>query len=243
MTLEVTMPTVPSLDVTPLYALAGAGDVAVTTLRKRAADLQASARSLPTRVLELPTGIQSGLTRRAVEVQERLRTLPIRVQEFPTRVQTLPTRVQELPAQAAKVQQTVRTAAGELTGKAIANYGEWAQRGEQVVAGLRGDSTGVATAPVAKPSAKTGAKAPVGKASAGKAPVGTAKPTAAKPAAAKPAAKKATKKAVTPSAAVEAVAASAPVVTETAVPTLPETQIVLPDTTTTLPGTNGTTAL
>jgi len=77
------MPTVPQIDVTPLYALAGAGEVAITALRKRTADLQEQASSLRVRAL---------------------------------------------------------TAAEELAGKAVASYGEFAHRGEQIVAGLRGDS-------------------------------------------------------------------------------------------------------
>jgi hypothetical protein len=66
------MPTVPSIDVTPLYALAGAGDVAVNVLRKRAAELSAQARTL----------------------QVQARALPTRVQELPAFVQELPTELQ-----------------------------------------------------------------------------------------------------------------------------------------------------
>src|SRR3954451_23341306 len=61
------MPAVPSLDTKPLYALAGAGDAAVTALR--------------TRVVALPSLVQA---------------LPAQVKELPTQVKELPTQVKEL---------------------------------------------------------------------------------------------------------------------------------------------------
>src|SRR3954465_5095098 len=63
------MPAVPSLDSKPLYALAGAGDAAVSALR--------------TRVVALPSLVQG---------------VPAQVKDLPTQVKDLPTQVKELRA-------------------------------------------------------------------------------------------------------------------------------------------------
>lgn len=222
------MPTVPSLDVTPLYALAGAGDLAVVELRKRAGELQAQVRTLPNAVRELPaelpgalSDVQTSLIRQAAVVQQRVRSLP-------TRFQDLPVLVQELPAQAVK---QVRSAAEEWSGKAASSYSEWAKRGEQVVAGLRGDTS--ASVPAAKTTATTTKSA--AKTVGQKTATGAAKA----PKAAKPAVKSAAQAVAETAPVVTEPVVSAPVVTEPAVsePTVSEAPVTAPELT--LPDTDG----
>jgi hypothetical protein len=156
---EVTMPSIPStptLDVKPLYALAGAGDLAVAEVRKRAIEFQGQVRTLPASLrelqAELPTSLSevpATLAKQAAVVQQRVRTLPGLVQELPALV--------------------------------ASNYAGWAERGEQVVAGLRGDTkTGTPAAKVnsttVTPAASTVGKSPKPKSAK------VAKPAAAKPA-------------------------------------------------------------
>src|SRR5690242_4764968 len=112
MTRRSSVPT-PSIDAKPLYALAGAGEAAVSALRARVNNLPDSVKSIQTTAQ----------------------------QNFQTQVKALPTLVQGLPTQIADLRVQVRKQVIDLASKAEAAYDDFAAQGEKVVAARRGTVT------------------------------------------------------------------------------------------------------
>src|SRR4051812_34420078 len=176
------MPNVPTIDAKPLYAIAGVGELAVERLRTRATALPGQVKELPSRAgsrqIDLVNKAQSqviDLRNQAIALPGELRktaeTLPADVRRQAEELtatlrkqrETLPTLPTELRNQAETLPESLRRQVEDLAVKATAAYDEFAARGGQVVAGLRGDTPKPKRAP-AKPAAK--------KASATKAPAG-----------------------------------------------------------------------
>jgi len=113
---------------TPLYAVAGAADLAVAALRELPAHAPAIAQRAETF---------------GVQVRDRLAELPAELQklrtDLPTDVQKLridlPTLVQDVPAK-------VRKYAAELAGDLSETYAELAVRGEEAVGRFRREHAG-----------------------------------------------------------------------------------------------------
>jgi hypothetical protein len=142
-------------DAKPLYALAGIGDLTVERLRQRAADLQIQVKDLPAYALahrdELRTQFQSQIAefRRQVEhLPEDARrqvdelTKVVRDQVGPPSHELLRS-LEELPAelrrQIDEMGEAFRHQADEFSAKAAAVYDDLVNRGERMVAELRGD--------------------------------------------------------------------------------------------------------
>jgi len=123
------MPAVPSIDTKPLYAIAGAGDAAVTALRARVVALPESVKTLQSTV---QTQLQS------------------QVKALPARVQVVPGQVKDLRAQ-------LRKQVHDLATRAEQAYGEFAAQGAKAVAARRG-TTQVTTKSASKPAAKRASK-------------------------------------------------------------------------------------
>jgi hypothetical protein len=158
------MPSVPTIDTKPLYAIAGAGDFAVETLRARATVLQTQVKHLPSRAQ----------TRR-VEVTKQAQSLPTELRKQVTEVPTtLRKQVEDLTATLRKQPETLRKQADELGARVASRYADLADRGEKVVAGLRGDSVKSADKPTAKkPSTKPATRKPAAKAPVAEGPAAT----------------------------------------------------------------------
>ena len=155
-------------DPKPLYALAGAGDLAVERYREVVAQFPEQVKELRKQAEELPSRAQS----LPIELRKQVKELRKQAEELPSRAQSLPVEL--------------RKQAEDFRKQAISAYDDFAIRGEKVVAGLRGEKPGKSVGTHDRKPAATPAK----KATAKKA---TAKRTTAKKATAKrPTAKKAT---------------------------------------------------
>jgi len=110
--------TIPA-DRKPLYALAGAGDLAVAKLRDLPVELQKELAKVPAELAKLPTQWQKN----AAQVQKTVQQRFAEVQKLPTQVQ-----------QRASVVQAVATGI----------YGELATRGEKALGQLRRETKGQA---------------------------------------------------------------------------------------------------
>jgi hypothetical protein len=144
---ELKVPTVeiPTAVEKPVYAVVGAGDLAVERATAQVEKAQAQAKAAP----GLPAQVQAKLTELSTKAQAQAKALPELLKALPASVKaTLDTKVSKPLA----VRQD----------KAEAFYGTLATRGEKVVTGL---TKKPATKPAVKPAAK---KAPAKKAPAKK---------------------------------------------------------------------------
>jgi hypothetical protein len=152
-------------DATPLYALAGAGDLAVEKLREvpeRAAALAGDRKAAQERATARLHEAQSRLTEAQAKVTEQVGALPTDLKQFQER------------AQGFALQQVGRAA--EFAVKAREVYDELAERGRTVVERERGphesapagEISGSASAPARKPTAASGGSASGGSASGAK---------------------------------------------------------------------------
>jgi hypothetical protein len=123
-TVRTTIPSITVFDPKPLYALAGAGDLAVERVR--------------TLVAEFPTQVQE-LRKQVEDFPSRAHSLPVELrktaEDFRKQAEDFPSRAQSLPEE-------LRKTAEELSSKASSAYDDFASRGEKVVAGLRGEKPG-----------------------------------------------------------------------------------------------------
>ncbi len=145
----------------PVYAFAGAGDLAADQLKK----LAAQAPELQARAAELPQELKKLVDELPADLQKLAATLPADLQKFAT---DLPSIAAQFQAKAREIDVADVTAAVKKNvetaqTKAVDAYGVLVERGQQVVAKRDGAET-----KVAKPSAPK--KAPVKKAVAKKAP-------------------------------------------------------------------------
>jgi hypothetical protein len=171
-TVRTTIPAITVFDPKPLYALAGAGDLAVERYRARVAAFPTQVKVLRKQVDELPSRAQS----LPVELRKQVKVLRKQAEDFPSRAQSLPVEL--------------RKQAEDFRKQAANAYDDFATRGEKVVAGLRGEkpgkSFGTHDRKPATPAKKTAAKRTTAKRTTAKRT--TAKKTTAK----RPTAKKAT---------------------------------------------------
>lgn len=105
-------------DPTPLYALAGAGDFAVEKLRAASTELNAYAAKFDPKVFAEQT--QASVTQRVSSLPAEAKAAPAHLKEFP-----------------AKVQAAAGDAAAKAVSGAIIAYGDFAQRGEEIVTRIR----------------------------------------------------------------------------------------------------------
>jgi len=143
----------------PVYAFAGAGDLAADQLKK----LAAQAPELQARAAELPQELKKIANELPADLQKLAATLPTDLQKFAT---DLPSIAAQLQAKAREIDVADVTAAVKKNvetaqSKAFDVYGGLVERGQKVVA--KRDET-----KVAKPASEK--KAPVKKAVAKKAP-------------------------------------------------------------------------
>ncbi|MGH8823058.1 MAG: hypothetical protein ACRDVN_01090 [Jiangellaceae bacterium] len=135
---------------TPLYAVAGAADLAVAALRELPAHAPAFAQraeifggQVRDRIAELPADLQKLRSELPADLQKLRAELPADLQklraELPADVQKLradwPTFVQDVPAK-------VRKYAAELAGDLSETYAELAVRGEEAVGRFRREHAG-----------------------------------------------------------------------------------------------------
>lgn len=144
----------------PVYAFAGAGDLAADQLKK----LAAQAPELQARASELPQELKKLVDELPADLQKLAATLPADLQKFAT---DLPSIAAQLQAKAREIDVADVTAAVKKNvetaqTKAVDAYGVLVERGQKVVAKRDGETK------VAKPSAEK--TAPVKKAVAKKAP-------------------------------------------------------------------------
>jgi hypothetical protein len=151
-TVRTTIPSITVFDPKPLYALAGAGDLAVERFRALVAEF-------PTQVKEL--------RKQAEDFPARAQSLPV---ELRKQAEDFPARAQSLPVE-------LRKQAEEFSSKASSAYDDFAVRGAKVVAGLRGEKPGKTVGTKARKTAKPAKRATAKKTTAKKT---TAKRTAAK---------------------------------------------------------------
>jgi hypothetical protein len=123
-TVRTTIPSITVFDPKPLYALAGAGDLAVERFRTLVAECPTQVQELRKQVEDFPTRAQS----LPVELRKTAEDFRKQAEDFPSRAQSLP--------------EELRKTAEELSSKAASAYDDFAIRGEKVVAGLRGEKPG-----------------------------------------------------------------------------------------------------
>jgi len=175
--------------VKPLYAVAGATELAVQYARGYATEAQKATEARFDKVQTQVTGVRSRVSKvefdsKALQSQAKGRVEELRADakdaqvKFEARLAEIQKEANELPA---KLQAALNDAIEELNG----TYADLATRGEKFVAAIRKDGVKAVAKVKAKKVAK---KAPAKKAAAKKAP---AKKTTAKKAPAKKAAKKA----------------------------------------------------
>jgi hypothetical protein len=145
----------------PVYAFAGAGDLAADQLKK----LAAQATEMQARAAELPQELKKLVDEFPADLQKLAATLPADLQKFAT---DLPSIAAQLQAKAREIDVADVTAAVKKNvetaqHKAVDVYGVLVERGQKVVAKRDGAAT-----KDAKPSAEK--KAPAKKAVAKKAP-------------------------------------------------------------------------
>jgi predicted phage tail protein len=170
-TVRTTIPSITVFDPKPLYAIAGAGDLAVERFRTLVAEFPTQVQELRKQVEDFPSRAQS----LPVELRKTAEDFRKQAEDFPSRAQSLP--------------EELRKTAEELSSKASSAYDDFAIRGEKVVAGLRGEKPGKSVgtkdrATTTRPAAKkTTAKRTTAKRTTAKRT--TAKRTTAKKAAAR----------------------------------------------------------
>jgi hypothetical protein len=123
-TVRTTIPAITVFDPKPLYALAGAGDLAVERYRARVASFPTQVKELRKQVDELPSRAQS----LPVELRKQVKVLRKQAEDFPSRAQSLP--------------DELRKQAEDFRKQASSTYDDFATRGAKVVAGLRGEKPG-----------------------------------------------------------------------------------------------------
>jgi len=123
-TVRTTIPAITVFDPKPLYALAGAGDLAVERYRARVAAFPTQVKELRKQAEDLPSRAQS----LPVEIRKQVKVLRKQAEEFPSRAQSLPV--------------DIRKQAEDFRKQASNAYDDFAIRGEKVVAGLRGEKPG-----------------------------------------------------------------------------------------------------
>jgi len=165
--------------VKPLFAVAGATEIAVDRARSYATEAQKAAQdrldAVQTRVSKVERDPKALQNQAVTAVNARLEELTKDAKEaqakFEARIAELQKDAREIPA---RLQKQLEDAVKELTD----TYADLAVRGEKFVAAIRKDGVKAVTVKAAKPAAKApAAKAPAKKAPAKKAP---AKKTAAK---------------------------------------------------------------
>ncbi|ADB30104.1 hypothetical protein Kfla_0999 [Kribbella flavida DSM 17836] len=107
--------------VTPLYVIAGAGDLAVEKFRAVSEDVSTRFAQLDQKALQ--STLQTELTKRQAELSKRLEALAVEAR-------TVPAKLRELPAVAQAGLTTV-------LGQAEETYEDLASRGEEIVARIR----------------------------------------------------------------------------------------------------------
>jgi hypothetical protein len=167
-TVRTTIPAITVFDPKPLYALAGAGDLAVERYREVVASFPEQVKVLRKQVDELPTRAQSF----PIELRKQVKVLRKQAEDFPSRAQSLPVEL--------------RKQAEDFRKQASSAYDDFATRGEKVVAGLRGEKPGKSFGTHDRKPATPAAKKTTAKRTTAKRT--TAKKTTAK----RPTAKKAT---------------------------------------------------
>jgi peptidoglycan hydrolase CwlO-like protein len=127
------MPTLTKNTVTPLYALAGAGDLAVEKLREVSEDVTTRFGAYAD-----PKTVQAELTKRQAELTKRFEKrqaeLTKRFEALTADAKSVPTQLRELPA---LVQDRLNT----VVGQAEATYDELAGRGKTLVTRIRNQAS------------------------------------------------------------------------------------------------------
>src|SRR3981189_3556149 len=136
----------------PVYAVAGAGDLAYRQLLKLPAVTAELREDLPARVAELRSELPA-------RVEQLRAELPTRAAELPNRVAELSS---ELPARVEHLRAEFPTAMTTLVAEAYQVYNGLVARGERVVEGRRGNGKRVAKSDAAPKPTRVPAK--VGKA-------------------------------------------------------------------------------
>lgn len=151
---------------TPLYALAGAGELAVSKIRDLSNEIAVALRDRQT--------LQAELAKRQAELSKRQAELAKRFEAFANEAKTKPLQLRELQA-------VLQTRLTTVTGQAEATYDELADRGKDVVARIRKQTPGApTTAPTTDRTTAPAAAAedtPVAEPKAAKASTRTAKTT------------------------------------------------------------------
>jgi heparin binding hemagglutinin HbhA len=127
------MPTLTKSTVTPLYAIAGAGDLAVEKIREAGDDLTARVVALR----EQPKSVQTELTKRQAELTKQFEK---RQAEFAKRFETLSADAKTVPAQLRELPASVQARLTVVVGQAEATYDELAGRGKSLVTRIRKQS-------------------------------------------------------------------------------------------------------
>jgi heparin binding hemagglutinin HbhA len=164
--------TKPKTPTTPLYALAGAGDLAIAKLREIREDVTVRFAALK----DQPKSVQAEFSKRQAELTKRFETLA-------ADARTVPTQLRDLPG-------FVQTKVTTVVDQAEAAYDELADRGKDLVTRIRKQQ---ATEDLATAVKNTIGKAKATSTSAGKAADTTTRNVKATATSAKKAAKSATK--------------------------------------------------
>jgi hypothetical protein len=173
-TVRTTIPSITVFDPKPLYALAGAGDLAVERFRALVAEFPTQVKELRKQAEDFPARAQS----LPVELRKQAEDFRKQAEDFPARAQSLPVEL--------------RKQAEEFSSKASSAYDDFAVRGAKVVAGLRGEKPGKTVGTKARKTAKPAAKKTTAKRTAAKKTTTSRRPAVKKATARKTTAKKVT---------------------------------------------------
>jgi chromosome segregation ATPase len=114
--------------ITPLYVIAGAGDLAVEKFREVSGDVTSRFAKLDQKAVQ--TTLQSELTKRQAEFAKRQAELAKRFEALAADAKTVPAKLRELPAVAQAGLTTV-------LGQAEETYDDLAARGQEIVGRIR----------------------------------------------------------------------------------------------------------